>query len=328
MGCVCCLLSTLAVGQDVTPGREGAAGSGFIVREIILQGVRATDLAYVRQLMQLRPGKAFNEDILNEDLHRIDEKGRYEYVGTTERDSVGGRVVIYLRERPPIVNVRYRVRRHGRAKPTDSPSIPEVDFEPSLKTRAEDQIRYHRQRAEMDADLIRRVYIAAGYYETRVRHEAHRTLGGVDVTFHIDEGPLVRVRCIVFAGVGGDLQQAAARLRQKHHGWSEARSRTAARREAVDREVALRTKMHTQLLWTFFGKEVREVLDADAFEQDLKIIKDLYHKDGHLDVVIAPGEPRVTATSGGSRLLDIGHGSVVLVKKIELDPRAPWSPPA
>ncbi len=323
MGCVCCLLSTFAIGQDVTPHGEGpgAVGRRFVVREIILPGVRATDLAYVRQLMQLRPGKPFNEDILNEDLHRIDEKGRYEYIGTTERDPVGGRVVIHLRERPPIVNVRYRVRRYGRAKFTDSPSIPEVDFEPSLKTRAEDQIRYHRQRAEMDADLIRRAYIAAGYYETQVRHEAHRTLGGVDVTFYIDEGPLVRVRCIVFAGVGGDLPQAAARLRQEHPGWSEARSQNAARRDAIDREVAMRTKMHTQLLWTFFGKEVRKVLDADAFEQDLKIIKDLYHKDGYLDVVVEPGKPHVTATSGGSQLLDIGHGSVVPVKKIEPDPR-------
>jgi outer membrane protein insertion porin family len=88
-------------------------------------------------------------------------------------------------------------------------AIPLTQVRPRLKIEPGDRMNaFH---LKQDRDAIRDEYLLKGYYFSSVREELQPAPGGgVNLTWNVEEGPLVSVRAIVFTGVTldeGDLEK-------------------------------------------------------------------------------------------------------------------------
>ncbi|MFH1791138.1 MAG: POTRA domain-containing protein, partial [Candidatus Omnitrophota bacterium] len=94
--CIAVCLLFLSSGSD-------AQGQKAVIKEVRVDGNRAVSEATILSKIKTRPGDAFSQDILNDDLKRLYAMGYFTDVSIDVQGEEEGLIIVILVEEKPIV---------------------------------------------------------------------------------------------------------------------------------------------------------------------------------------------------------------------------------
>ncbi len=210
---------------------------------------REIETSAVTAFIQPEIGDDYDPQLVNQDIHRLQETGRYAYVGAELVSRPGGVELVYVvEERPRIRSLSVRGGSHySNTRIRDMMELnlsDRVDRALILTKLEEVRRRYHKN------------------FYNRVSFDVEMTPpdeeGFTQVTVTVDEGPRERVRSIRFPG-------------------NTEFSRTQLKRAMGQKE--------TWILSVFTG---RGGLDEAQLRQDMAALEELYREEGYLDAKAGP----------------------------------------
>lgn len=237
-------LPLLLLGQEIVEKIE-IIGNERVTRETILY------------YLSSREGDYLNEDLLRRDFRVLWSTGFFSEIRIEKEDGSRGKIIkIIVEENPIIKNIIYKTGKKlkeddivNKLKEKDEYILPYSYYDPNKIQRIEMTIK----------DLLMEKGLEAG----KVRHEIDKKgMHELDVIFHIDEGPKIKVGEVVFVGKP-KLPQSRLREAMKEN------------------------KKHGLLSW-IMGKDV---FKKNKLEEDLASIKKKLQEHGYMEAVV--GEPRV-----------------------------------
>jgi len=227
------------------------------VSKIVLEGAdRITQEAFLA-LTGLRPGQAYDEDYVRKEFKRIWDSGLFEDLSVDEEDTPEGVVITFtVKERPIISSVEYK----GSKRLTQSTVLDKLkENKADVKTGT-----------ILDFGVIKKAeaalrYMAAekGFPEAVVTSEI-KNLGKsqVSVIFHLEDGPKARIKAVKFLGAKAFSQR---KLRY--------------------------TFKKTRPTGWFSWATRHDIYSESRYQEDERLLRDLYESQGYLDVEI--GDPIV-----------------------------------
>lgn len=257
----------MQVGTPPAPRDIGSIEVEFIELENVNEEV-------VRLNMQSRPGDQYDEARIDSDIRALYRTGLFEYIEVKRDFRSDGEVDLLVQVRPKyrvsavefVGNERVsdrRLRREATIEPSMAFEEPRTRFL-GLGRRRSDQtvVALDERVVRMDADAIHEFYQSRGFSEATVTHEIERDpeTGFGRVTFHIHEGPRVRIVRVDFEG-----------------------NETLSTRR-------LRRVMETKSWNIFAFLTGRGRLKDDVLEDDLERLRDFYREEGFLDIEISPDD--------------------------------------
>lgn len=260
------------------------------ISKIVLEGAdRITQEAFLA-LTSLRPGQAYDEDYIKREFKRIWDSGLFEDLSVDEEDTPEGiRITFNVKERPIISSVEYK----GSKKLTATTVLDK------LKENKADV----RTGTILDFGVIKKAeaalrFMAAekGYPEAVISSEI-KNLGKsqVAVIFHLEDGPKARIKSVKF------LDAKAFSQRKLRYTFK-------------------KTRPHWWLSWA----SRHDIYSESRYQEDEKLLRDLYESQGFLDIEI--GDPIVDSrlTDGGSKkeidiTIPVKEGISYNLGKVEID---------
>lgn len=202
----------------------------------------------VRANMQLQPGGALEDALIDRDIRSLYRTGQFEFIEFKRGALVNGRVDLVVEVTP-----KFRVST--------------VDFEGNThikarrllrETKTKENLPLDERQVKEDSEKLREFYQKSGYNQAKVdyRIERNRTTGLGRVIFAVNEGAKVRIRKVNFDG-----------------------NETVSDRRL--RKVA-ETRKWNWLSWLTDTGKFRD----ERFETDLDKLRDYYREQGFLDVQI------------------------------------------
>ena len=162
------------------------SAQGVTISEIVVEGTARVDPATVQAYLQVDVGDPFDPDLLNRSIKALFATDLFADVRYRRE---GSRLIVTITENPMINRIAFE----GNLR------IPDED----LAREIESQTRqvYTRTKVQRDVQRLLKIYQRTGRFATRIdpkviKQEQNR----VDLVFEVSEGPLNRIRRIVFVG--------------------------------------------------------------------------------------------------------------------------------
>jgi outer membrane protein insertion porin family len=171
-----------------TPPQVGPIGPQVPVVEVRITGDSTLPADRVRARLETRPGRPFDGQLVQDDIRRLLETGRYYDAKSYREDTSAGVIVTFeLFERPTIGHVRFQGN---------------TVWESTLQKKCELKVGepLNRYRVEEAARKLEEFYHNRGNSQAAVSIQEGITPGDRGVTFEISEGPRQRIFYTRFVG--------------------------------------------------------------------------------------------------------------------------------
>ena len=187
--CLLLLLVVLLVPVNM-PSATAEEGEGQHVASIEVRGNRYVETETVLAQVKMKPGEIFSRATVSKDVRRLHATGFFADVRVVGDPSAGGiRLVYEVTENPLVAELEI----------LGNDEIPDKKLKPKLKLKPGRVLNKASRLA--DEHTIRRAYLKKGYYQVNVNIETkERKDGRVDVSIHVDEGEVTRIKRIRFVG--------------------------------------------------------------------------------------------------------------------------------
>ncbi|MBI2094061.1 MAG: outer membrane protein assembly factor BamA [Candidatus Omnitrophica bacterium] len=167
------------------------AQEGAKVVELEVRGAKSVAQETILAKVQTKPGSAYQDAVVSEDIRRIFALGYFTDVRTEVQQLLGGlRLVFIVQEKPTLSEIRFEGNRFLR-----KPRLAELF---GLKSGE----LYDPRKVKQGADLIKAEYSRKGFSESEVvtRVETDEASNRARLYVLIDEGPRMRVKRILMEG--------------------------------------------------------------------------------------------------------------------------------
>ena len=172
--------------------------------DIVIEGNRYVEAPAVLEKIHSRVGQKLDKRVISRDIRHLFATGYFSDVYTEgERVDGGIRLIFVVKENPVIASVSLE----GNHEVSNKKIKPRLKMKPGyiLSPLVEAQ----------DTNMIRKAYLAKGYYQVDVQVDAHPLEDGrVDVTIRVHEGEVTHIKEIRFIGnrafSSGELRNALA----------------------------------------------------------------------------------------------------------------------
>jgi outer membrane protein insertion porin family len=181
----------LAAAFGVVLGAASAAAQtvGDVIEEVRFEGAERVSESYMLNVVRSRAGAPLDQAIVDQDVVRLLETGRF-ITATAEVSREDGKAVVTfrVRERPTVVRIAFE----GNSEFDDG------TLEDKVPLRPGDRIDLYAVREGRENILF--FYRSKGYGHARVDVDESAVRNTGEVVYRIEEGPKVRVRKILFEG--------------------------------------------------------------------------------------------------------------------------------
>lgn len=222
------------------------------ISKISIEGAdRMTQDAFLA-LTSLRPGQTYDEGYIQKEFKRIWDSGIFEDLSVDENETPEGVEVLFkIKEKPLVSSVEYK----GSKKLTSTSIIDKLK-ENKADVKTGTVLNFDTVRKAESA--LRFMAAEKGFPDATVTSEI-QNLGKsqVAVIFHIEEGPKARIKKVNFMGVKA---------------FSERKLRNTLKK----------TREHWFLSWI----TRHDIYSESRYQEDEKILRELYESEGYLDVEI------------------------------------------
>ncbi|MDX8408806.1 MAG: outer membrane protein assembly factor BamA, partial [Mariprofundales bacterium] len=204
-----------------------------LISEIAVQGNRFVDTAAVLAKIHSRKGDALDRRQISRDVRKLFASGMFHDLsveGVRSGDSV--KLIYHVVENPVIGKLRYE----------GNDDVEDKVLKRIVKLEAGHV--FGPQSLKRERINLRRQYLKKGHYQVEVQFKQHKNAdGSVDLTVHIDEGPVTRIRRIRFVGNdaidGETLRKALASRESTLMGWFSDRDVFSKKRAGADGQMLL-----------------------------------------------------------------------------------------
>ncbi|MEM7681870.1 MAG: outer membrane protein assembly factor BamA [Planctomycetota bacterium] len=251
-----------APGSNPEPARAMPAREGAPVAEVRVLGLVETSAGLVRSQLRTQAGRPFREDVMRQDLRRLELLGRFGAITVDAELDAAGRVVVTFRvdEQPALADVLV----------AGNKAVSDDDLLDAALLRPGDPIDDFL--IDRGARAMRRVYQDEGFFVVDVAHDAALLREQGVLLYRVVEGPRTAIADIRFEG-NAQLpdNQLSAQVRS--------RSRS--------------------ILWGLIDPGT---LDQDQLDRDAAAIRREYRERGYLDaqvgrrIDLAPDQRRAVVT--------------------------------
>ncbi|MDQ7059103.1 MAG: outer membrane protein assembly factor BamA [Ghiorsea sp.] len=255
------------------------AAAEDIVVEVAIEGNRYVETPAVIAKVHSKAGLALDRRVISQDIRRLFATGYFSDVYTEGERVEGGIKLIYVvKENPVIASVSFE----GNEELSNKKLRPKMKIKPSLILSPLVE--------RIDTNMIRKAYLAKGYYQVDVNIEAIPLDDGrVDVKVRIDEGTVTHIKDIRFIG-----NQAFSS--------DELRNVLAS---------------SVSSLGSWFSNN--DVFNRQRFEADAQMIRVFYQDAGYLDAKVESTRLMLTPNKDSFYLsLSIYEGAAFTVSAIQL----------
>lgn len=222
------------------------------ISKISIEGAdRMTQDAFLA-LTSLRPGQTYDEGYIQKEFKRIWDSGIFEDLSVEENETPEGVEVLFkIKEKPLVSSVEYK----GSKKLTSTSIIDKLK-ENKADVKTGTVLNFDTVKKAESA--LRFMAAEKGFPDATVTSEI-QNLGKsqVAVIFHIEEGPKARIKKVNFMGVKA---------------FSERKLRNTLKK----------TREHWFLSWI----TRHDIYSESRYQEDEKILRELYESEGYLDVEI------------------------------------------
>lgn len=222
------------------------------ISKISIEGAdRMTQDAFLA-LTSLRPGQTYDEGYIQKEFKRIWDSGIFEDLSVDENETPEGVEVLFkIKEKPLVSSVEYK----GSKKLTSTSIIDKLK-ENKADVKTGTVLNFDTVKKAESA--LRFMAAEKGFPDATVTSEI-QNLGKsqVAVIFHIEEGPKARIKKVNFMGVKA---------------FSERKLRNTLKK----------TREHWFLSWI----TRHDIYSESRYQEDEKILRELYESEGYLDVEI------------------------------------------
>ncbi len=161
-----------------------------VVDEVVIEGNRFIDSAAIRAKIRSKAGVPLDRRQVSRDVRALYETGLYRDLsveGVRHGDRI--RLIYHVVENPVIGKLRFE----------GNDDVEDKVLKRIVKLKAGRV--FSPQMLRRERNNLRRQYLKKGHYQVEVTFEQHKNRdGSVDLTVHIDEGPVTRIRRIRFTG--------------------------------------------------------------------------------------------------------------------------------
>ncbi|MBF0244185.1 MAG: outer membrane protein assembly factor BamA [Planctomycetes bacterium] len=166
-------------------------GSAVRIGAIVIEGNTLTSERFIRKNIRTREGEDFNPQILNEDVKRLYESGRFTDVSVAHMDAEGQlKIVISVKEKPKINKILFKG--YDRLKTSA--------FNEEIKSKEGE--RYDEGILSQDKKIIEQIYRDKGYLFSEIKASLVESgkKDEVDLVFEIKEMYQVKIAEVNFTG--------------------------------------------------------------------------------------------------------------------------------
>lgn len=251
--------------QPLAGGQVPVAASAPAVRvgdiQVRFNGPANVSEQVVRANMQLQPGAALEDALIDRDIRTLYRTGQFEFIEFKRGAVRDGRVDLVVEVTP-----KFRV-----SSITYSGNKRVKDRRLQKEAKTQENLPLDERQVKEDAEKMREYYQKTGYNQAKVdyRIERDRATGAGRVYFDIVEGEKVRIRRVNFEG------NAAVSTRKL--------------RKVVE------TRKWNWLSWLTDTGKLRDDVIATDFDK----LRDYYRDEGFLDVEIDPAKVRYDYPKAG-----------------------------
>jgi len=182
--CLFCLSLAAEAAEPPSPGQAPA-----VIRKIEIVGVKFSSEEEIRKQIRSKIGATYSRDAVSEDLSRIFELGHFSNVTIKREPYQDGIALIYVVEEKPLLA---KVLLEGNKAFDRDKLLREAGLAEGAFVDYFD--------LSMALDRLRRFYKEAGYNFSEVSRDVRETPEGLEVSFHISEGPKVHITKVQFLG--------------------------------------------------------------------------------------------------------------------------------
>lgn len=159
------------------------------VADVRFEGAVQTTNAYLRNVIRLRSGDPLDQKVIDADVVRLLQTGKFLSVHSSTESLEEGTVVTYhLRERPTITAIRF----------VGNAAVKDRDLEDQVRLHAGDPVDAFG--VQEGRDNILQLYRRKGYGRATVETDRALLQTTGELVYRIEEGPKVRVRKVLFEG--------------------------------------------------------------------------------------------------------------------------------
>lgn len=227
------------------------------IRKVLINftGLSNVNEEVVRANMSIREGKDFDQVSLDRDIRSLYRTRLFEFIEVRLKPLDEERVDVIFDIRPKFRIASISFEGNERYKDRYLEGKIEVLVNQVLNERA----------VKADTELLKEFYLKRGYFKVRVDYQIDRNpgTGYGNITYKITEGRKFKIGKIAFDG-NDTVRNRRLKGRMKTKRWSFLSVLTGSGR-----------------------------YDADQFEDDLEVVRELYRKEGFLDVEIDPANVQI-----------------------------------
>lgn len=260
--CVSGLLpTTAAMAQPLSPGipppSAATEPAGGPIEVIQVVGNSRVEQSAIRVRIRSPVGKPADPAAVEQDIRSIYAMGFFEDVRITVDDVDGKRTLVYhVVERPMIKEVKLE----GNKK------IDDDDLQAALKVRPHTLLDV--EKIQKGIDEAKKLYDQKGYKDAAISFKTSDATGGeTTLTFHVDEGKVIRIQKIIFEG----NRKFSART--------------------------LRGLMQTKEAWFLSWATSAGNLDSEVLKTDIERLTAFYYDSGYVNVKV--DEAQIKRTEDG-----------------------------
>lgn len=169
-----------------------AVNDAAIVEQILIEGNTATSERFIRKHIKTREGQELHQNILNEDVKRLFDLGRFENVQDKINILENGKCVIsfLIIEKPTIRKIIFKGNKKVKASDL------------STGIQLDKGKRFSESQIQRDLDALLKLYRDRGFIFTKIEYKivAYNDSGEVEVVFKVEEGGQVKIGDITFVG--------------------------------------------------------------------------------------------------------------------------------
>ena len=215
-----------------------------LIEEIEIVGNQRISAAAIKSTITTKEGDIYSSSAISKDVDAIWSLGFFDSIDVeVEPIENGIKIIFQVYERSVVKSIKF----------AGNDKISDKKLKESISLLEHDDLKHYL--LKLDEDTIRNLYHNKGFLFAGIRVEEKIVVGGVEIIYHIDEGPKVRVAKIAFKG---NQSIEDKYLRKYMH---------------------IKAKRFPTILF-------QGLFDKDQFELDIENIRKYYSQKGWMDAEI------------------------------------------